>query len=146
MQNPQEQAHDAQVTMRAKEYVDQLLELHVKMHELDAAQLELQASEYERRLTDLNHAHTRAQEDKETYVNKDVYNATQAELRQLITDLQQKMNAVTNVAASSQQGLAKLESTLAWLSKLVIGSVITALIAIVFQILNGRAGALGVGI
>lgn len=145
MQSPQEQAHDAQVTMRAKEYVDQLLELHVKMHELDAAQLELQAKEYERRLTDLNHAHDKAMEDRSLFVNKEVYEAAHKELESLITKLQEDMNAVTNSALQNQRGLAKLEGTLAWLSKLVIGSIITALITIVFQVLN-RTSAPGVGI
>ena len=50
-----------------KEYVERILA------ERDRA-LEKQAVEYERRLSDLNHAHERAQEVAHTYVSADKYN------------------------------------------------------------------------
>lgn len=136
---------DAQVTMRAKEYVDQLMTAHAKEHQVDVVQLKSQADEYERRLTDLNHAHAQAQADKVAFLTREVYETNHKDLEKRVDKIQEDMNVVTNSATTNKESLAKLESTLAWLSKLVIGSIITALIALVFQVLN-RTSAPGVGI
>lgn len=75
-----------------REYVD--LQLSALRREIDlrflalAQELVLQAKEYERRLTELNHAHEQARQTLATYVPRDKYDAIREGMEKDIHDLQ----------------------------------------------------------
>jgi hypothetical protein len=66
----------------------------------DAASLKLQATEYERRMNDLNHAHQQAQEVAHTYVTLDKYEqyveASREALSLALTSINKDMAAMEN--------------------------------------------------
>ena len=53
-----------------RDYIEKVLAAHDRAHEAEHNAMELQAREYERRLTELNHAHARQVEDRSMYVTK----------------------------------------------------------------------------
>jgi len=61
---------------------------HERQHRLEARALELQAREYERRLSDLNHAHQQAQDVQGTYLPREVYESQQRESDVKINNLE----------------------------------------------------------
>ena len=58
-----------------------------------AHQLGKQAAEYERRLTDLNHSHARSLQDKAEFLQKSLYDQTQADFQEW------KLGVATDLAA-----------------------------------------------
>lgn len=61
-----------------------------------AAELKLQAVEYERRLGDLNHAHDKQVADQATYVSGDKYEGFQTEVRSALASLQGRASGLTS--------------------------------------------------
>ena len=66
---------DEPITLR--EFIEQRIDIHEAAHKcvhaLEAEALQLQGREYERRLTDLNHAHAEAQRVLGTYITRNEY-------------------------------------------------------------------------
>lgn len=69
---------EQRITIR--EYIDLLLKGHAREHTLNEEQLRKQATEYERRLSDLNHAHAEAQRVLNTYLPRESYDVQHKEL------------------------------------------------------------------
>lgn len=113
----------------------------------DAART-LQATEYERRLLDLNNSHEKAIQVQATYVNKEA-------MRLETDDMKRRVNLETDRANKTDVDLARLTAAVAqvsaevaslnasqtWLTRLVIGVVIVALLTFVLggDGLMGRA-------
>lgn len=64
----------------------------------------LQAREYERRLTELNHAHARAMEERGTFASRELHDSFEREMRLALVTLEerftQRVNAVADVIAA----------------------------------------------
>ena len=136
------------VELRAlREMVDQRfgsLERHLS--DQDVAR-ELQAKEYERRLLDLNSSHERALQVQGTYVNKDEMSLQMIDIRrridtgvdaraQIELDLARLTSNVSQVTAD----VSALTTSQTWLTRIVIGAVVLALMALVVgtPLLAGR--------
>lgn len=65
--------------------------LNIKVEERDKA-LKVQASEYERRLDDLNHAHAEAQRVLNTYLPREIHEKSQTEFRLWQTSVDKEMD------------------------------------------------------
>ena len=120
-----------------KQYTNRELRHHREIHKLEAEQLKLQAKEYERRLTDLNHAHAQAQQDKINFVDKLVYGAELRDLRGQLEKVRENADKATVVAADAAKDIATLQSTMTWLSRLIIAAIVAAVMGLILRPIVG---------
>ena len=82
-----------------REYFERLLVEHDKAHAVEHKAVELQAKEYERRLTSLNHAHEEAARIQQTYVTNEKYEnriaAVDLAVQSLDDDLSKKIESLS---------------------------------------------------
>ncbi len=77
-----------------------LIKIAVLEAELDSLRdaIKLQAQEYERRLTELNHAHSRATDDRNKFVTTDLFYSKQDELSKWRSELDQWRSRIIGIA------------------------------------------------
>lgn len=97
----------------------------------DREALLLQAAEYERRLAGLNHEASRIAAAAEKSVPVDLYRAEAREMRGRVEVLEragvEDRLQVTGTAAR----IAGLEASLQWLTRLLVGAIVAAIVAVV---------------
>lgn len=64
-------------------------------------EIDKQAKEYERRLTELNHAHDKQVADQSTYVSSDRYEGWQGEMNAWKTEMSKKMTLIEGNSAGA---------------------------------------------
>jgi len=95
--------------------------------------LEVALKQMERRLEDLNELRKAVEADRSQFVRSDVYHPAHEELRrQRVTD-SERMVAMSSDIKTNSNDLAELKSSMMWLSRLVIGALISAVILYAFQ-------------
>lgn len=95
--------------------------------------LDLQAKEYERRLTDLNHAHALAEQRNAEFIRGEVYHPAHREVRDLIDKLATKEVSLEGDLRLVEQRLASLTSSLLWLTRLLIGAAVGGIAALLLR-------------
>jgi len=100
--------------------------------------LEVALKQMERRLEDLNELRKAVETDRLQFVRSDVYRPAHEELRQQRVLDGNKMIAMQADIKTNATDLAELKSSMMWLSRLVIGALISAVILYAFQKLTGR--------
>lgn len=103
-------------------------------------ELKHQATEYERRLSELNHAHDQAQEAFKTYVSLNVYNPAQDEIKKQLETFRTDMNIVSNKTTRNADELSKLANTLTWVTRTIVGVILVAAVSFVLRGLPTGAG------
>ena len=115
-----------------------LKELMVKDQVSQQKALEVALTQMDRRLGELNELRKAVEKDRLEFVRVDVYHPAHEELRrQRITDGERMVSMQADIKANST-GFARLESSMMWLSRLVIGALILAIITYAFQRLLTR--------
>jgi len=99
----------------------------------DKEALSLQAKEYERRLAGLNHEAEQLRRMQATYLPREVYEAEARELRTRAETL--KLTATEQAAQQTATAtmVASLSAGQTWLARLVIGAVLSGIVALAFQ-------------
>ncbi len=100
-------------------------------HVADERALRLQAQEYERRLETLNHAHQQAQDRNAEFVRLGEYNVAMREYRQVNEDLRARASTVSANLVSHEKAIAAIESSLSWMSRLLITSIVLTVVGAV---------------
>ncbi len=79
---------------------DHLVKIAILETEVDNLReaIRLQANEYERRLTELNHAHARATDDRNKFVTTDLFYSKQDELSKWRNELDQWRSRIMGIA------------------------------------------------
>jgi hypothetical protein len=83
----------------AHDYAVRIAVLETKLTATDEAR-KLQAVEYERRLAELNHAHSRTREDRAGLVTRELHDALERELRTSIVTTSQAVDKRINELSS----------------------------------------------
>src|SRR6185503_12117763 len=118
--------------------IGHLKELMVKDQVSQQKALEVALTQMDRRLGELNELRKAVEKDRLEFVRVDVYHPAHEELRrQRITDGERMVSMQADIKANST-GFARLESSMMWLSRLVIGALILAIITYAFQRLLTR--------
>jgi len=110
-----------------------LKELMVKDQVSQQKALEVALTQMDRRLGELNELRKSVEKDRIEFVRVDVYHPAHEELRrQRIADGERMVGMQSDIKMNSN-GLARLESSMMWLSRLVIGALVLAIITYAFQ-------------
>ncbi len=118
--------------------IGHLKELIAKDRETSQQAIEVALAEMNRRLSELNELRKAVETDRSQFLRSDVYHPAHDELRrQRITD-GERMVAMLGDIKQNATDVAELKSSLMWLSRLVIGAVILAVIAFGFRAMTGR--------
>jgi hypothetical protein len=110
-----------------------LKELSAKDRDANQKALEVALKEMNRRLEDLNELRKAVETDRLQFVRNDVYHPAHEEIRRqmgLFTTAQVGMASDIKTNATD---LAELKSSMMWLSRLVIGALVLAIITYAFQ-------------
>jgi hypothetical protein len=95
--------------------------------------LEVALTQMDRRLGELNELRKSVEKDRIEFVRVDVYGPAHEELRrQRITDGERTIGIQGDVKKNATD-LAELKSSMMWLSRLVIGALVLAIITYAFQ-------------
>ena len=115
-----------------------LKELTARDQQSQQKALEVALVQMDRRLDELNELRKAVEKDRIEFVRVDVYAPAHEELRrQRITDSERAVGMQGDIKKNATD-LAELKSSMMWLSRLVIGALILAIITYAFQRLLGR--------
>jgi multidrug efflux pump subunit AcrA (membrane-fusion protein) len=115
-----------------------LKELMVKDQVSQQKALEVALTQMDRRLGELNELRKAVETDRLQFVRVDVYHPAHEELRrQRVVDGERLVSMAADVKTNATD-LAELKSSMMWLSRLVVGALISAIILYAFQKLTGR--------
>jgi hypothetical protein len=89
--------------------------------------------ELERRLDGLNELRQDVEKDRAQFVKGDVYHPAHEELRRQRALDAEKITVISGKLENNATDIAAMKSSLSWLTRLIIGAVILAIIAYVFQ-------------
>lgn len=103
-----------------------------------ALNLVVARTELERRLEGLNELRKEVTADREQFVKRDVYVPAHEALRQQRVADNEKSIVLTGQVQENSKDIASMKSSLMWLTRLIMGAIILALIAYTFQRLTGR--------
>jgi len=110
-----------------------LKELMIKDQLSQQKALEVALTQMDRRLGELNELRKSVEKDRIEFVRTDVYIPAHEELRrQRIADGERMVGMQADIKANSND-LARLGSSMIWLSRLVIGALVLAVIGYIFQ-------------
>lgn len=128
----------ALTTAQLDREISHLKELMDKDREASQEAISVALKEMNRRLEELNELRKAVEADRSQFVRGDVYHPAHDEVRrQRVTD-GERMIAMLGDIKQNATDVAELKSSLMWLSRLVIGAVILAVIAFGFRALAGR--------
>jgi len=121
-----------------KQEIAHLKELMVENQVSQQKALEVALTQMDRRLGELNDLRKAVEKDRMEFVRVDVYQPAHEELRrQRVTDGERMIGMQGDIKKNATD-LAELKSSMMWLSRLVIGALILAIITYAFQKLIGR--------
>lgn len=110
-----------------------LKELMMKDQEAQQEALEVALTQMDRRLGELNELRKSVEKDRVEFVRVDVYVPAHEELRrQRITDSERIVSILGDIKQNAT-AIAELRSSMMWLSRLVVGALIMAVIGYAFQ-------------
>lgn len=109
-----------------------------KDRETQQKALEVALTQMDRRLEDLNELRKAVESDRVQFVKADVYHPAHEELRrQRVSDSERILANAADIKQNATD-LAELKSSMMWLSRLVIGALILAIVGYAFQRLIGK--------
>ena len=118
--------------------IGHLKELMNKDRDAQQEALKVALAQMDRRLGELNELRKSVESDRSQFVKVDVYHPAHEELRrQRVTDGERMVAMLADIKTNATD-LAELKSSMMWLSRLVIGALVLAIIGYVFQRLMGR--------
>lgn len=94
--------------------------------------------ELERRLEGLNELRSEVTKDRAQFVKSDVYVPAHEELRRQRQADNEKAIILTQEVQENSKDIAGMKSSLMWLTRLIIGALLLALISYAFQRLTGK--------
>lgn len=110
-----------------------LKELMTKDQAAQQEALEVALTQMDRRLGELNELRKAVENDRAQFVRGDVYHPAHEELRrQRVTD-SERIVAMLGDIKQNATDIAELRSSMMWLSRLVVGALITAVVMYAFQ-------------
>jgi len=115
-----------------------LKELMNKDRESQQEALTVALTAMERRLGELNELRKAVEADRSQFVRIDVYHPAHEELRRQRINDGERMVGMQSDIKTNATDLAELKSSMMWLSRLVIGALILAVITYAFQRLLTR--------
>ena len=121
-----------------KEYFESELRSLRRETEAIKANTSLARTEMERRLGELNQLRGEVTQDREQFVRREVYDPSHKEVVKELNEVADKLIEITAGQATNREAINTLKNTLGWLTRLIIGAVILALIAFGFRALTGR--------
>ena len=128
----------ALTTAQLDREIAHLKELMIRDRDSQQKALEVALTQMDRRLEELNELRKSVETDRVQFVKVDVYHPAHEELRrQRVVDSERLVSMTADIKTNATD-LAELKSSMMWLSRLVIGALILAIIAYVFQRLVGR--------
>jgi hypothetical protein len=125
-------------TIQLDREIGHLKELMDKDRAASTKAIEIALEEMNRRLAELNELRKAVELDRVQFVRGDVYFPAHDEMRRQRTTDRESMVAMDRDVKQNATDLAEVKSSLMWLSRLVIGAVILAIIAFGFKALAGR--------
>lgn len=131
----------ALTTQQLDREIAHLKELMMKDQAAQQEALEVALTQMDRRLGELNDLRKAVEKDRLEFVRVDVYAPAHEELRRQRNSDSDKIITIQSDIKSNATAIAELRNSMMWLSRLVIGALISlvfALIAYGFQILVGR--------
>lgn len=128
---------DAQI-MSVREELRAQKELLQAENASTAHALVVARAELERRLEGLNELRTEVTKDRAQFVKLDVYVPAHEELRRQRVADNEKAIMLTGQVTENSKDIAGMKSSLMWLTRLIAGAIILALIAYAFRALTGR--------
>jgi len=115
-----------------------LKELTSRDQESQQKALEVALVQMDRRLDELNDLRKAVEKDRVEFVRVDVYRPAHEELRTQRQNDSLRMVAMQSDIKTNATDLAELKSSMMWLSRLVVGALILAVISYAFQKILGR--------
>lgn len=115
-----------------------VIELVGKDRDSQQKALEVALTQMDRRLGELNELRKAVENDRVQFVKIDVYHPAHEELRRQRVADGERIIAMQADIKTNATDLAELKSSMMWLSRLVIGALILAIITYAFQKLIGR--------
>lgn len=110
-----------------------LKELMTKDQQAQQEALEVALAEMNRRLSELNELRKAVEKDRIDFVRVEVYQPAHEELRrQRIADGERIVSILGDIKQNAT-AIAELRSSMMWLSRLVVGALIAAVVAYAFQ-------------
>lgn len=125
-------------TVQLDREIGHLKELMIRDQEAQQKALEVALTQMDRRLGELNELRKAVENDRAQFVKVDVYHPAHEELRRQRENDGGRMITMQSDIKSNATNLVRLESSVMWLSRLVIGALVTIAIAYAFQKLTGR--------
>lgn len=123
----------ALTTAQLDREIAHLKELMVKDQVSQQKALEVALTQMDRRLEELNELRKAVESDRSQFVRGDVYHPAHEELRrQRVTDSERIVAMLSDIKTNATD-LAELKSSMMWLSRLVVGALISAVILYAFQ-------------
>jgi len=110
-----------------------LKELTAKDQQAQQKALEVALVQLDRRLNELNELRKAVEKDRVEFVRVDVYRPAHEELRTQRQTDSERMIAMASDIKTNATDLAELKSSMMWLSRLVIGALVLAIITYAFQ-------------
>lgn len=110
-----------------------VIELVGKDRDSQQKALEVALTQMDRRLGELNELRKAVESDRAQFVKIDVYHPAHEELRRQRVADGERMIAMQSDIKVNATDLAELKSSMMWLSRLVVGALIAAVIAYAFQ-------------
>lgn len=110
-----------------------LKEVVNKDRESQQKALEVALTQMDRRLGELNDLRKSVEKDRVEFVRVEVYAPAHEELRRQRVADSEKIVAIQGEVKSNATAIAELRSSMMWLSRLVVGALITMVIAYAFQ-------------
>lgn len=129
------------LTQTPKEYIDKEIAHLRELRQGDKDEVKKQAVEYERRLSELNHAHELAIEVSKTYVSVNVYTPAHEELEKQLQVLHDEINRVSNITNRNKEDQARIGSNLMWITRTLVGAILVATVAFVLRGLPVGSGS-----
>lgn len=123
----------ALTTAQLDREIAHLKELMTKDQEAQQEALEVALTQMDRRLGELNELRKAVENDRSQFVRGDVYYPAHEELRRQRGIDGERMVGMTADIKANATAIAKLESSMMWLSRLVVGALISAVILYAFQ-------------
>ena len=110
-----------------------LKELMTKDQEAQQEALEVALTQMDRRLGELNELRKAVEKDRVEFVRVDVYAPAHEELRRQRQADGERIIAILGDIKQNATAIAELRSSMMWLSRLVVGALIMAVIGYAFQ-------------
>lgn len=120
-------------TQQLDREIAHLKELMIRDQEAQQEALEVALTQMDRRLEELNELRKAVEADRSQFVRNDVYHPAHEELRRQRVMDSERLVTMTGDIKTNATDLAELKSSMMWLTRLVVGVLISAIILYAFQ-------------